>query len=57
MRNDSSGATLEPLKFLLEPVVIETDGESAWLAWDSAVRDFDDPADLAAARLAERKEP
>lgn len=41
MRNASQGASLPPVLFdpLPEPLVIETDGDSAWLAWDSAVRD------------------
>jgi hypothetical protein len=32
---------LEPLKLIPEPLVIETEGDSAWLCWDAAVRELD----------------
>lgn len=54
MRNANvNQADLPPLKFIPEPVVIETDGDSAWAAWDAAVREQDSPSDRAAMRLAE----
>lgn len=39
MRNSSAGAPLPPLLFnaLPEPIVIETEGDSAWVAWDHAI--------------------
>lgn len=38
------GATLAPIPYKLiedEPVVVETEGESAWAAWDESVRKLD----------------
>ncbi len=37
--------------FIPLPIVIETEGDSAWAAWDDSVRELDNPADIAAQRL------
>lgn len=44
MRNANLGAALPPVPFKLiedEPIVVENDGDTAWSAWDSAVRQLD----------------
>lgn len=42
MSYDPTLNVYEPMPLTPLPLVIETDGESAWLAWDCAVRELDD---------------
>lgn len=57
MRNANRGYDLPLIPFKLideEPIVIENDGDSAWSAWDSAVRQLEaNTAEGRAMRLAE----